>query len=64
MNLINKIILSALMLLLPSILLAHEGMHASAQTHVGESHMGLMEISLAVLAIVAFGIWALKEAKK
>jgi len=42
---------------------AHEGMHASAQAHVGESHMGLMEVALAVVAILTFGGWALKEAK-
>lgn len=64
MNFVNKITLTAIMFLIPSVLLAHEGMHASAQTHIGESHMGLMEISLAVLAMVAVGIWALKEAKK
>jgi len=39
-------------------------MHASAQTHIGESHLGLMEISLAVLSIIFVGLWALKEAKK
>ncbi|KZY30609.1 MULTISPECIES: hypothetical protein [unclassified Oleiphilus] len=43
--------------------LAHEGMHASGQAHVGESHMGLMEVSLAVMAMLAVGAWALKEAK-
>jgi len=64
MNLVNKITLMAITFLLPSVLLAHEGMHASAQTHIGENHMGLMEISLAVLAIVAIGLWALKETKK
>ena len=42
---------------------AHEGMHASAQAHVGENHMGLMEVALATIAIVAFGAWALKEVK-
>jgi len=52
------------MFLVPSVLIAHEGMHASAQTHIGEGHMGLMEISLAVLAIISAGFWALKEAKK
>jgi|GEM_PF-4101528 len=64
MNLVNKMTLTVIMFLLPSVLLAHEGMHATAQTHIGESHMGLMEVALAVLAIVSVGIWALKEAKK
>ena len=64
MNLINKMALTAIVLLLPSVLQAHEGMHAAAQTHIGESHMGIMEISLAVIAMVVCGIWALKEAKK
>jgi len=64
MNVINKITLTVVMFLVPSILLAHDGMHASAQTHIGESHMGLMEVSIAVLAIISVGIWALKEVKK
>jgi len=64
MNVINKITLTVVMFLVPSILLAHDGMHASAQTHIGESHMGLMEIALTVLALICVGIWALKEAKK
>ncbi|MFT7372205.1 MAG: hypothetical protein ACI9T9_000887 [Oleiphilaceae bacterium] len=64
MNVVNKIILSVVMSLVPSMLMAHEGMHSSAQMHIGDSHMGLMEVSLAVLVIIAVGIWALKEAKK
>ena len=64
MKLVNKLTVTVVMFLMPGILFAHEGMHASAQTHIGESHMGLMEISLSVLALVAVGIWALKEAKK
>ena len=42
---------------------AHQGMHAAGQAHVGEHHMGLMEIALAVIAMVIFGAWALKKAK-
>ena len=64
MNIINKLALNVVMLLVPGIIWAHEGMHASAQTHIGDSHMGMMEISLAVLAMVSVGIWALNEAKK
>jgi len=64
MRFVNKLTLTAIMFLVPSVLIAHEGMHASAQTHIGEGHMGLMEISLAVLAIISAGFWALKEAKK
>ena len=64
MKVVNKMTLIVVMFFMSGLLMAHEGMHASAQTHIGESHMGLMEISLAVLAIITVGIWALKEAKK
>ena len=64
MKLVNQLVLSVVTLILPGILFAHEGMHATGQAHVGESHMGLMEVSLAVLALLAVGAWFLKEAKK
>ncbi len=51
------------MMLVSLVSLAHEGMHASAQAHIGESHMGLMDVALAVIVMLAVSAWALKEVK-
>ena len=63
MKLINKMTLLIITLSMPSLLLAHEGLHAAGQLNVGEQHMGLLEVSLAVLSLVAIGAWALHDAK-
>jgi hypothetical protein len=63
MKLANKITLIVMCFLLPSIALAHSGMHAAGQAHVGENHMGLLEVSMAVIAIIVVGIWSLKTVK-
>jgi hypothetical protein len=64
MNVVNKIVLIAVIFLTSGLVIAHEGMHAAAQTHIGESHLGLMELSLAVLTLISIGVFALKNSKK
>lgn len=62
-NLMMQITSLIVLLFTSAMSFAHQGMHAAGQTHVGEGHMGLMELALAVIATLAFGAWALKEVK-
>lgn len=64
MNIVNIIARVTAMFLVSGTVLAHEGMHAAAQTHIGENHMGLMEVSIAVLSFILIGALALNNAKK
>jgi len=59
----NQVTLFVFTFVIPNLLLAHEGTHSGLQTHIGDSHLGLMDVSLIVLLLVAFSAWALKEAK-
>ena len=62
-NLISQFSVLTVLVLSSVVSFAHQGMHAAGQAHVGEHHMGLMEIALAVIAMLVFGAWALKEVK-
>jgi hypothetical protein len=62
-NLVTQISTLVVLMLVSVVSFAHQGMHAAGQAHVGEHHMGLMEIALAVIVMIAVGAWALKEVK-
>lgn len=62
-NMMNQISALIVLMFVSVTSFAHQGMHAAGQAHVGEHHMGLMEIALAVIAMIAVGAWALKAVK-
>jgi hypothetical protein len=63
MKLAQKLSLIVIGFMVQSLALAHEGLHASGQAHIGESHMGLFEISLAVIAICGLSVYLFKNKK-
>ena len=55
--------LMIVILCLTSLVCAHEGLHAAGQVNMNGYHMGLFEVSLAVLAVVTYIVWRKKEGK-
>lgn len=63
MTLSQKITYIVLGFIISSLALAHEGLHAAGQVHAGESHMGLLEVALAVIATVCVVAFQMKKHK-
>ena len=61
MKLTQKLLLIVIGFMVHSFALAHEGLHASGQMHVGGSHLGFLEISLAVIAICGLSVYLYKN---
>lgn len=62
-NLLNNLTVMITLAFFSAVSVAHDGMHAAGQAHVGEYHMGLMEIVLSIIALLSVAAWALKTAK-
>lgn len=63
MKLMQKITLTCMAIIMSNIVLAHEGLHAAGQVHAGGSHIGLFEVALAVIAVIALVAFQLKKYK-
>tara|TARA_R110001592_G_scaffold357915_1_gene661791 strand:- start:2912 stop:3112 length:201 start_codon:yes stop_codon:yes gene_type:complete len=63
MKLTQKISFIVLGIIIHSLAFAHEGLHAAGQLNVGENHMGLFEVALAVIATVFVVAFQIKKHK-
>lgn len=57
----QKIIYIILGIIISTWVFAHEGLHAAGQVHVGENHMDLLEVALAVIATVLVVAYQIKK---
>lgn len=66
MNRFQQCVAVSLTLLATQFTVAHEGVHGAGQVHVGDHHMGMLEVSLAVLVMIAaaYGLFKAYNSRK
>jgi len=61
MNQLKKLTSLVMLTGISSSVLSHEGLHAAGQLNLMGGHLSMMEISIAVIAVVACYAWSRKQ---